>query len=66
MPASQCPPRFILEVSFECDYCGADTPARDGIRARLEPEGWPAVNVDLCPACYEDAVASGVLDAPQG
>src|SRR5262249_7815209 len=51
-----CPPRStILEVTFECDHCGNDTPARDGKRARMDgPLG--RITVDLCQNCYEAGI----------
>jgi hypothetical protein len=57
-----CPVRRC--ASFACDHCGAATPIRDARRGRLAPEGWPAVDLDLCPACYDDALESGILDQP--
>lgn len=58
-PDNRC---FILEVSFECDVCEKDTPARDGRRARLDgPFG--SATVDLCPACYRDGIEDEIIEA---
>ena len=42
---------FILDVSFECEICGEDTPVREAFRL----EG-----TDLCKACYEDALTDDI------
>ena len=53
---------LIIDVSFECDNCGEDTPAREGKRALLDgPLG--TVTVDVCPTCYQDGIDDGILAA---
>jgi hypothetical protein len=64
MPENACPPRFILEVTFECSVCEEDKPAREAVRiprgATIEP------HIDLCRECYAESVADGILDPETG
>ena len=65
MPASDCRPLAILEVTFQCAVCDEDKPVCQAVRI---PHGATAYDphADVCRACYEDGVADGIIDAMTG
>jgi hypothetical protein len=63
MPEPACPAWCNLEVTFICEVCFAEKPARDAVRIPLDS---PAHHADVCRACYADGVAAGIIDPVSG
>ena len=63
MPASDCRPHAILDVTFQCDVCDEDKPVCQAVRI---PFGSSGPHADVCRACYDDGVADGIIDPATG